>query len=1154
MKIRIKKIGLKKAEVGEEMTISTNKNTIVPTSAPTSISPEQEAKMRQQVDNLQMIDIKKNVDWNAIANLTTNGISAWANEANKRKNNRMFKQAKMNQLFNQTIMPGGNKGMYDINTGMPMYSNVNQGMYGNAFYSPQQFAQEGGETEEEVLPIPGPDDQIVVPSDYDTADTYIDTTGKIGSYGNTLSQEELNNEINNQNFKNNLLNAGVTLAGTSLATVIGNKIRNSYIKNKIQKDFTTPYAQKHLKNILDKTIKKEKNILLNPFVEESYLAKQLEKRGFTPGFVDAVYYKTKPAYKNFYNPKYAELLAEKGMMDEVGQFLKSAGKSFAKTMEKPKNWFKKQDGGELSVLQKLGIAGDYINDYLNNYNILDIMGHSGNPLMAMQAMEAAHNNKAVTEIYKNPLNSIPVIKNTADIGQYLVPYYGTGLMTTEALSMLPSNKYTAAEKVGNIAGLGAGFVATKSLPKILKNPKGKELFNMGINTIKMLTPSTNKEMGGEQQLNSMKIRIKSIPKQSMAFGGQTNYALDIKRDYNVDGKQPYEQLSGTLQPVDRRLANVEAEKGETVYGDLDGDGGLEHMKIGGNRHHSGGTPLNLPEDSFIYSDTQKMKIKDPESLAFFGLKPKNGGYTPAEIAKKYDINKYKSVMEDPNADDFDKTTAQLMVNNYQDKLSRLAIIQEEMKGFPQGIPKVAEEYAMKKGLIQSPQEEMQEQGYEQNPQEEMMETEEGMRYGGNLTKAQFGVETKSKFNPSNIVSSILENANPLVVPYSRETLMNMQPHLGDKYSGRKNASKYSREEWGEKLRNIGYTGNFSNKDIQKFLYSTPEGKAIIDSSHKIYGTPSGGMFDDILGIRWDEALDAIKSKKVNKNITTDNLTGNNNASRLEYNPNEIKKIRKENYKNFQYLTPDLVNMAATAAYAPELILGYNPQMPFTPGRVTLQDPRAQLAAQQAAYNSYADTLGIYSPSQAISSGLSYTQGQQADKAAQILAQNQAANVAIANQFDQTERQRQDQNNLFNLSQKQQNWRDYATAKQNYRQEKVDYAKANAEAFGKAWDNRMKMQLMNKTNKLYNIDPRTGKMYFKEGYGPEDIGREGIGVEEKLIQGFLNLKEHFPKLTESQYIRLLSGGKEEKKYGGSIKKKKQINPIFDMLSQGHQFPF
>jgi hypothetical protein len=293
------------------------------------------------------------------------------------------------------------------------------------------------------------------------------------------------------------------------------------------------------------------------------------------------------------------------------------------------------------------------------------------------------------------------------------------------------------DKIANLTTSGISMWANEANKnknnRMLKQAKMNQLFNQNI------MPGGNKGMfdinTGMPMFDNVNAGMYSnafyTPQQSMAYGGQTNYALDIKRDYNVDGKQPYEELSGTLQPVDRRLANVEAEKGETVYGDLDGDGGFEHMKIGGNRHHSGGTPLNLPEDSFIYSDTKKMKIKDPEALAFFGLKIKSGGYTPAEIAKKYDVNKYKAMMEDPNADDLDKSTAQLMVNNYQDKLSRLALIQEEMKGFPQGIPKVAEEYAIKKGLVQSP-EEMEEDEYEEEMVEEPM-----MRFGGNLPKAQF---------------------------------------------------------------------------------------------------------------------------------------------------------------------------------------------------------------------------------------------------------------------------------------------------------------------------------------------------------------------------------------------------------------------------------
>ena len=56
----------------------------------------------------------------------------------------------------------------------------------------------------------------------------------------------------------------------------------------------------------------------------------------------------------------------------------------------------------------------------------------------------------------------------------------------------------------------------------------------------------------------------------------------------------------TLGPVDVDDANLEAELGETAVTDLSGDGIPEHYKIGGKRHYDGGTPLNLPDNSFIF--------------------------------------------------------------------------------------------------------------------------------------------------------------------------------------------------------------------------------------------------------------------------------------------------------------------------------------------------------------------------------------------------------------------------------------------------------------------------------------------------------------------------------------------------------------------------
>lgn len=155
----------------------------------------------------------------------------------------------------------------------------------------------------------------------------------------------------------------------------------------------------------------------------------------------------------------------------------------------------------------------------------------------------------------------------------------------------------------------------------------------------------------------------------------------------------------TLGPTDWDNANLEAELGETAVTDLDGDGIPEHYNIGGKRHYDGGTPLNLPENSFIFSRDITMKIKDKDILAQFGITsaPKSG-MTPADVAKKFNINQYKKVLLDKNTDELSRKTAEMMISNYNIMLGKLAMVQESMKGFPDGMPMIAMPYLESVGL------------------------------------------------------------------------------------------------------------------------------------------------------------------------------------------------------------------------------------------------------------------------------------------------------------------------------------------------------------------------------------------------------------------------------------------------------------------------
>lgn len=200
---------------------------------------------------------------------------------------------------------------------------------------------------------------------------------------------------------------------------------------------------------------------------------------------------------------------------------------------------------------------------------------------------------------------------------------------------------------------------------------------------------------------------------------QFNYPV-----YPAQFAKPLLGVKKTIQPVDREDANLEAEKGEHVIMDADNTGMPTNFKIAGKRHSEGGTPLNLPPESFIFSRDKKMKIKDPLILKQFGMGGTGSGYTPAEIAKKYDVNEFRKVLADPNSDKMQKKTAELMISNYMEKLAKLALVQESIKGFPQGIPSIALPYMQANNF--NPADIFSVQGDEAEPDQEQA------RYGMNV--------------------------------------------------------------------------------------------------------------------------------------------------------------------------------------------------------------------------------------------------------------------------------------------------------------------------------------------------------------------------------------------------------------------------------------
>ena len=272
-----------------------------------------------------------------------------------------------------------------------------------------------------------------------------------------------------------------------------------------------------------------------------------------------------------------------------------------------------------------------------------------------------------------------------------------------------------------------------------------------------------------------KVRIKKLPVArggaQVPYGNQT-FSANTLNDYS----DPKTEVNRTLQPVKKgEAANIEAEKGEvavTNYNGSDtgqgltstpsfGDGIPETYIIGGKRHAQGGTALDIPEGSFIFSDYKKgkdgergMKISNEGALEMFGMK---GPSTPADIAKKYNLNDYKKRLLSGDTDQYDKTTSELMINNYMHKLGGLALIQEAHKGFPNGVPDIAMPYLQTNNIdpqMFMPQEE---QGQQQQMPEQGMPEQPMARYGMDIPRAQLGnlpikkiINTAKNLVPSNL--------------------------------------------------------------------------------------------------------------------------------------------------------------------------------------------------------------------------------------------------------------------------------------------------------------------------------------------------------------------------------------------------------------------
>lgn len=204
---------------------------------------------------------------------------------------------------------------------------------------------------------------------------------------------------------------------------------------------------------------------------------------------------------------------------------------------------------------------------------------------------------------------------------------------------------------------------------------------------------------------SKKIRIKKLPEgfevkdgkviEKMSHGG---YVTGDQAGYGLATGYTHDSINDTndvdvrfsLSSVPREMANLEAEGGETVLTDLNNNGTFGLYDIKGPRHSQGGVPMFLPEQSFIFSDTNKMKLSSKE-LAQFGIESRKK-MTPADVSKKYQLNEFLGARAEDDADHITEKSAELMLDKNMMKLSKLAFGQESKKLFEDGVPLAAYPY------------------------------------------------------------------------------------------------------------------------------------------------------------------------------------------------------------------------------------------------------------------------------------------------------------------------------------------------------------------------------------------------------------------------------------------------------------------------------
>ena len=134
--------------------------------------------------------------------------------------------------------------------------------------------------------------------------------------------------------------------------------------------------------------------------------------------------------------------------------------------------------------------------------------------------------------------------------------------------------------------------------------------------------------------------------------------------------------------------NAEIEKNEVIFNKT---GLFTVQGKNAKSHKAGGVPTTLEKGDFVFSD--KVNVKGKEVKSMFPWLSENKTYSMADISSSGPLKNFNNHLDKLGTPyKIDAKTAEMMTGNILNKLSALSLIQETIKGLPNGVPDLAQIY------------------------------------------------------------------------------------------------------------------------------------------------------------------------------------------------------------------------------------------------------------------------------------------------------------------------------------------------------------------------------------------------------------------------------------------------------------------------------